>query len=122
MDNVLKDLGIFVKKDRIFFFSDVFRYVENDVYIKVLCDFDNEVEFRVMLDFFRLLWKDREILLIGGISEKVYNWIWIRGEVIFKIMVRELREEVGLGNLLRKVYLNMSEVVNYILSVCCFGF
>lgn len=120
MDNVLKDLGIFVKKDRIFFFSDVFRYVENDVYIKVLCDFDNEVEFRVMLDFFRLLWKDREILLIGGISEKVYNWIWIRGEVIFKIMVRELREEVGLGNLLRKAYLNMFEVVNYKLSVCCF--
>lgn len=69
MDNVLKDLGIFVKKDRIFFFSDVFGYVENDVYIKGLCDFDNEVEFRVMLDFFRLLWKDREILLIGGISE-----------------------------------------------------
>lgn len=70
MDNVLNDLGIFVKKDRIFFFNDVFGYVENEVYVKGLCDFDNEVEFCVMLDFFRFFWKDREILLIERISKE----------------------------------------------------
>ena len=52
IDNALNDLGISAKKD------DVFGYAEN-MYIKGLCDSDNEVEFCVMLDSFRPLWKDR---------------------------------------------------------------
>lgn len=56
------------KKDRTPFLNDVFGYLENEVYVKGLCDSDNEVEFRVMLDSFRPLWKDRETLLIEGTS------------------------------------------------------
>ena len=82
---------------------------------------DNEDEFRVMLDSFRPLWKDRETLLIGGTSEKVYNWISTRGELICKTMIREPREKAGLGNPPRKAYSNMSEAVNHILSVRCPG-
>lgn len=74
MDNALNDLGISAKKDRTPFLNDVFGYVENEVYVKGLCDSDNEVEFRVMLDSFRPLWKDRETLLIEGTSkEQVYS-------------------------------------------------
>ena len=121
MDNALKDLGISAKKDRTPFLNDVFGYAENNVYIKGLCDSDNVDEFRVMLDSFRPLWKDREALLIGGTSEKVYNWISTRGEVICKTMIREPREKAGLGNPPRKAYSNMSEAINHILSVRCPG-
>lgn len=73
MENALKNFGISAKKDRSPFLNDVFGYAENKVYIKGLCDSDKEVELCVMLDSFRPLWKDRETLLIGGTSEKVYN-------------------------------------------------
>ncbi|CAH3133227.1 unnamed protein product [Pocillopora meandrina] len=74
MDNALNDLGISTKKDRSPFLNDVFGYVEHEVYVKGLCDSDNEVEFRVMLDSFWPLWKDRETLLIEGTSkEQVYS-------------------------------------------------
>ena len=121
MDNALKNLGISAKKDRTPFLNDVFGYVENDVYIKELCDSDNEDEFCVIFDSFRPLWKDREALLIGGASEKVYNWISTRGKVICKTMIREPREKAGLGNPPRKAYSNMSEAINHILSVRCPG-
>lgn len=121
MDTALNDLGISAKKDRTPFLNDVFGYTENEVYIKGLCDSDNEVEFRVMLNSFRPLWRDRETLLIGGTSEKVYNWISVRGKLICKTMIREPREKPCLGNPRRKAYSNMSEAVNHILSVRCPG-
>lgn len=42
MDSVLKDMGIFVKKDRDIFFNDVFGYIEDDIYVKGLCDVEDE--------------------------------------------------------------------------------
>ena len=61
LDNALEDLRIFAKKDRTPFVNYVFGYAEN------------EVEFCVTLDSIRPLWKDRETLLIGGKSERLYN-------------------------------------------------
>lgn len=60
-------------------------------------------------------WKDRETSLIGGTSEKVYNWISTRGKLICKTMIREPQEKAGLRNPPRHVYSNMSEAVNHIL-------
>lgn len=45
MENALQNFGISAKKDRSPFLNDVFGYAENKVYIKGLCDSDNEVSF-----------------------------------------------------------------------------
>ena len=38
------------KKDRDPFLDDVFGHTEDDVYVKGLCDAEDEQEFRVLLD------------------------------------------------------------------------
>lgn len=50
MDSALKDMGISAKKDRDTFLNDVFGHTEDDVYVKGLCDAEDEQEFRVLLD------------------------------------------------------------------------
>lgn len=115
MDSALKDMGIASKKDKRSFLNDVFGYTEDDVYIKGLCDCENQDEFRALLDSFRPVWKEREANLIGGKGEKVFTWIANRAEIICNNMLREPREKAGLGHPPKKAYTNMSEAMNHIL-------
>ena len=42
IDSALKDMGISAKKDRDTFLNDVFGHMEDNVYVKGLCDAEDE--------------------------------------------------------------------------------
>ena len=119
MDGALKDMGISAKKHRDPFLDDVFGHTENNVYVKGLCDAEDEQEFRVMLDSFRDIWKDREPLILTNVNERVFAWITNHAKLMCKIMIREARKKAELGSPPKKAYTNMSEAMNHVLSVCC---
>ena len=119
MDSALKYMGISAKKERDPFLNDVFGHTEDDVYVKGLCDAEDEQEFRVLLDSYRDVWKEREALTLSNANERVFAWITNRAELLCKTMIREARKKAGLGSPHKKAYTNMSEAMNHVLSVRC---
>ena len=119
MDSALKDMGISAKKERDPFLNDVFGHTEDDVYVKGLCDAEDEREFRVLLDSYRDVWKERVALILSNANERVSAWITNRAELLCKTMIREARKKAGLGSPHKKAYTNMSEAMNHVLSVRC---
>lgn len=93
MDSALKDMGISAKKDRDPFLNDVFGHTEDDVYVKGLCDTEDEQEFRVLLDSYRDVWKERVALILSNANERVFAWITNRAELLCKTMIRETRKK-----------------------------
>ena len=98
MDSALKDMGISAKKDRDPFLNDVFGHTEDDVYVKGLCDAEDEQEFRVLLDSYRDVWKEREALTLSNANERVFAWITNRAERLCKTTIREARKKAGIGS------------------------
>ena len=58
-------------------------------------------------------------MILSNANERVFAWITYRAEPLCKTMIREVRKKDGLRSPPKKAYTNMSEAMNYVLSVRC---